>query len=220
MAAVLMSAGVWAVWLSAPSLTPWIVTVFAICNSLLAAVSTAARIRRGRRDELGLQGELSTAEWLAELSTFGYRVFHDLQGPKGNIDHAAVGRAGVFVVETKARSKRRGDRIEYDGRRLLVGGWDVTDQYLGQARACRDEVYRKLRCFSELTANIPVRGIVVFPGWDVEEQGSSGAEVWVLNPKRRVAAWIKQEERRAAICSDAQVSVAVAMFDAWSREPR
>jgi len=49
-------------------------------------------------------GERRTADYLEELRMGGYVVLHDRLAPglRGNIDHIAVGPAGVFVIGTKA----------------------------------------------------------------------------------------------------------------------
>jgi hypothetical protein len=216
-AVVLLVAVVWVCWLLARPITPWVVTGLAVVIAAVVLSDLRRRARRGRDDALGLSGELDTAEWLGDLAAAGYRVFHDLQGPRGNIDHIAVGPAGVLVIETKTRSKSPGDRVCYDGRRLLVGRWDATDEYLGQARACRDDVRRRLREHSQVAASVPVRAVLAFPGWDVEEGRASGAEVWVLNPKRRIAAWAAQEVRREGAVSRAAIDSVAAMLDAWAR---
>jgi hypothetical protein len=50
--------------------------------------------------EEGAEGERKTAKQLSKLPP-GWRVWHDLNGPRGNIDHLVVGRGGVFVLDTK-----------------------------------------------------------------------------------------------------------------------
>jgi len=60
-----------------------------------------------RRKRLGWEGELAVGEQLNGLYAQGYDVFHDLDGGGFNIDHVAVGPAGVFAIETKARVKQQ-----------------------------------------------------------------------------------------------------------------
>jgi hypothetical protein len=58
----------------------------------------------------GMRGEQAVAEALTDrsLAAAGYVAFHDLPGDgKWNIDHVVVGPAGVFVLETKARPRRK-----------------------------------------------------------------------------------------------------------------
>jgi hypothetical protein len=49
----------------------------------------------------GAEGERKTAKALKPLERSGLRVVHDVQLRYGNYDHIAVGRAGVFLLETK-----------------------------------------------------------------------------------------------------------------------
>lgn len=49
----------------------------------------------------GAQGERKTAKALKPLERSGLQVFHDVQSPRGNYDHIAVGLGGVFLLETK-----------------------------------------------------------------------------------------------------------------------
>jgi hypothetical protein len=53
----------------------------------------------------GAAGERKTARQLARLPA-SWRVWHDLNGPRGNIDHLVVGPAGVFVLDTKNWQRR------------------------------------------------------------------------------------------------------------------
>jgi Nuclease-related domain len=49
----------------------------------------------------GEEGERKTAKSLKPLERSGLRVVHDVQTRYGNYDHIAVGRSGVFLLETK-----------------------------------------------------------------------------------------------------------------------
>lgn len=53
----------------------------------------------------GAEGERGTARQLERLPA-GWHVWHDLNGPRGNIDHLVIGPAGVFVLDTKNWSGR------------------------------------------------------------------------------------------------------------------
>ncbi len=50
---------------------------------------------------LGAEGERKTERALEPLAKAGWSFAHDIQGPGGNIDHIAVGPAGVYLLETK-----------------------------------------------------------------------------------------------------------------------
>jgi hypothetical protein len=86
----------------------------------------------------GMRGEQAVAEKLADpsLAAAGYVAFHDIPGngkSKWNIDHVVVGPGGVFVLETKARPRRKATRSQeeqdvfFDGRRLQFP-WCYNDQ--------------------------------------------------------------------------------------------
>jgi hypothetical protein len=65
-----------------------------------------------RRDR-GATGEEYVGKILDGLAGDGWRVVHDLDTGRGNIDHVLVGPGGVFTVETKSHGgKISADRIE------------------------------------------------------------------------------------------------------------
>lgn len=78
-----------------------------IVLGILAAGLLAAFLWRPDRDTerwlRGAEGELGTAWMLQALPRKGWHVFHDLAvpGSRANIDHLAVGRTGVWVIDTK-----------------------------------------------------------------------------------------------------------------------
>jgi len=160
---------------------------------LMTAIAAAAiafavwrfyRLRpRLRALRLASEGEKAVGQYLEGLRANGYRVFHDIVGTGFNIDHVLIGPAGVFTIETKTWSKpRRGDaRIVFDGRQLAVGDREADDrvvvQALAQARWLRD-------LLAESTGRrMPVRPVVLFPGWFVEPRPGATREIWVLEPK-------------------------------------
>lgn len=49
----------------------------------------------------GAEGERKTEKAVKPLERAGWRIVHDVQERYGNYDHVAVGRAGVFLLETK-----------------------------------------------------------------------------------------------------------------------
>ena len=153
-------------------------------------VSVLDRLRNYR---LGLFGERIVAEHLEPLKITGHRVFHDVPSgnppagsttPPFNLDHVVIGPAGVFAIETKTRRKglaRVGfmaHEIIYDGRALAYPQGE--DQYgLDQAR--RQAEWLATYLHQQLGRPIPVRPILVFPGWMIIRKGTG--PVTVLNPK-------------------------------------
>lgn len=49
----------------------------------------------------GAEGERKTGKALRPMERTGIRVFHDIPRARGNYDHIVVGRAGIFLLETK-----------------------------------------------------------------------------------------------------------------------
>ncbi len=71
-----------------------LVTMFAVSRYVLPLVD---------RHDRGAAGEEHVGGLLDELSREGWRVIHDASFGHGNVDHIALGSAGVFTIETKSR---------------------------------------------------------------------------------------------------------------------
>ncbi len=91
----------------------------------------------------GLWGEEATEEELEKLGA-GWEVEHDIPRVRGNWDHVAVSRAGVFAIETKWTSSSaavRGDelrfgRVTYSGASFRGAAVDLKEELeaaVGQA---------------------------------------------------------------------------------------
>ncbi len=117
-----------------------------------------------RAHRLGREGERRTAEVLDKVR--GIEAFHDRQvpGSRANIDHIAVGEAGVFVIDSKnytgrVEVRKRGGRRRTDlqlyvnDRRQTRPVEGVTRQTEVVATALGDEL-----------AHVPVRGVLCFVG--------------------------------------------------------
>jgi hypothetical protein len=112
-------------------------------------------IDEARAWKFGLRGEQAVAEKLmaSELAAAGYVCFHDLpcrkDGKEWNVDHVVVGPGGVFVLETKARARRKATRdqeeskVVFDGEKLQFPwcvDWDVVGQVRRNAEWVRDVI--------------------------------------------------------------------------------
>jgi hypothetical protein len=133
---------------------------------------------------LGYEGERATGQELNQLMKDGYSVYHDFPANGFNIDHIVVGHAGVYAVETKARSKpTSGDavkdaKVQYDGQTLQFPGWHDSkplDQAKNQAK------WLNKWLTSAVGAPVEVKPVVTLPGWFVERTSSKG--IPVINPK-------------------------------------
>jgi hypothetical protein len=127
-----------------------------------------------RNWRFGLRGEQAVAEKLggAELARAGYVAFHDMPGDGAwNIDHVVIGPAGVFVLETKARARRKPTRQQpehkayFDGN-VLAFPWCDDRKAVPQAHRNADRLRRRLTGYGP--ENLHVEPIVVVPGWFVE----------------------------------------------------
>lgn len=150
------------------------------------------RIRALRQ---GIEGEKAVGQYLERLREQGYQVFHDVLGQGFNVDHLAIGPAGVFTVETKTWSKpARGEpTLLFDGEQVQAAGHAATSDPIVQAKAQASWIRRLV----EETAGrrVPVRPVVVFPGWFVRTGPGGNRDVWVLEPKA-LPGFLEHEEAR------------------------
>lgn len=113
----------------------------------------------------------------------GYAVFHDLVDDDFNLDHVIIGPAGAFTIETKTWSKpaKGSPKISFDGTTLRAAGWEPDRDPVVQAKAQASWLQRLL---GEITDKaVPVRPVIVFPGWFVEDSRAGRKDLWVLEPK-------------------------------------
>ena len=150
------------------------------------------QIRAYRR---GLLGEQAMAEYLQPLFADSYQIFHDIPGDgKWNIDHVAVGPAGVFAIETKYRTKKPGRngqedyKATFDGNRIMFASGDYDVRAPKQARYVARWLEKEL---SKATGErVTAQPIVALPGWWVDRKTNS--DVKVLSGKE-VAGTIAKE---------------------------
>jgi len=146
---------------------------------------TSILMAQRRRARLGYDGEIAVGQELSQLLREGYYIFHDFPADKFNIDHIAVGRKGVFAIETKARSKptsedRQTDAtVEYDGRALHFPKCTDT-RILEQAE--HQEKWLSEWISSAIGEDIAAQAVVALPGWYVKRTSSEGLPV--VNPKQ------------------------------------
>jgi hypothetical protein len=179
-----MGAGLeWLRWWTAMAYRPIMATLLAIV--LVGFTFWKRRILRADIENLwlGLKGERYVGQRLqADLIPLGYRIFHDICIDNFNIDHVAIGPAGVFVIEVKTRSKPndRDDKIAYDGSRIFIGDREIDESPLIQVQMSTKSLDKLL--YDRTGKRAKMRGVVVFPGWFVKPQ-PNGVETWVLNEK-------------------------------------
>lgn len=177
---------------------PVLVTVVAFL-SVVFAVWRFLRIRPQLRAlRQGIDGEKAVGQYLERLRSEGYEVFHDLIGDGFNVDHIAVGPAGVFTIETKTWSKpAQGEpRIDFDGEHLVAAGYEADRDPIIQARAQASWLHRLIQ--ESTGRRVTVRPVVVFPGWFIKQSAGSTRDVWVLEPKA-LPGFLEHEENRLSL---------------------
>ena len=176
---------VWEWWryLNPSTMSPIFITVIAI----VAVVYLAFRVWRTwpqlKQLNQGIEGEKFVGQYLETLRTQGYRIFHDLQGDNFNVDHAIIGPAGVFTIETKTISKplRGQTKIQFDGESIQISGQAMDRNPVHQAKA--QASWLKKILLESTGHEFKVRPVVLFPGWFIEHKSGSLRELWVLEPK-------------------------------------
>lgn len=140
-----------------------------------------------QQNKIGYDGELATAQELNQLMRHGYYVFHDMQAETFNIDHIAIGPAGVFAIETKTRSKRNVKGVETA--KVFVNGTFL--QYpTYQDTASLNQAMNQAKWLSNFLSksvgkNVFVNPVLSLPGWMVERR-TSETPVMVINPKEAI----------------------------------
>lgn len=184
----------WVHYLMATPPMPWIMTIAALVPISVIAWRIKKLIPRAKNLRLGMSGEYAVGQYLERLYADGYQVFHDIQGPNFNLDHAIIGPAGVFTIETKTWNKPFPDaRIAFDGERILIAGKTPERDPVPQAFAQASWLQAQLRESTGLQCE--VRPVVVFPGWFIESSAGAHQRMWVLEPKA-LPRFLKQEPVR------------------------
>jgi hypothetical protein len=157
-----------------------------------------------RQLRLGRDGERVVGQFLERLRDGGGQVFHDIPGEGFNLDHVVISQYGLYAIETKTLSKPwPRATIIVEGDSLRVAGHIPDRDPIQQVTSAA----RWLECLLEQSTGkrFAVRGVVVFPGWFVEQRSERGP-VWVLEPKM-LPGFIEQEP-----VSVAPADVALAAF--------
>lgn len=130
-------------------------------------------VRRLQNLKLGHACELAVGqelEYLVRPKDHPYRVYHDIPFDGFNIDHLIISPNGVFVVETKGRSKPINDgtkqfKVRVENNALHFPN-HVETEPLEQVRRNVTSVRNWLN--SATGTDVPVGGILVLPGWYIE----------------------------------------------------
>jgi hypothetical protein len=182
----------WMTWWLKRPLYPWAWTVLAVAFAAIAGWRWLQIGPQLKTLHQGIRGEREVGRMLDDLRALGYEVFYDIPGKDFNVDHALIGPGGVFAIETKTLSKRKGATVEYDGRRVRVDGHEPDRDPVAQAEAVADFLAELLKGMTGEA--VPVRPVVLYPGWWVSPLPRD-CRVWVLNPKAMQGFLAKQPPR-------------------------
>ncbi len=134
-----------------------------------------------RNRRFGLRGEQAVAEKLAtgQLAAAGYVVFHDIPaeraGKNFNLDHVVVGPGGVFVLETKARPRRKPKWQQKEGVAIFDGveirfPWCYDRKAVSQVNGNVAWLRDLLEGYAP--KDLLIHPVIVVPGWKVEPTGN------------------------------------------------
>ena len=174
--------------------SPW----FATGVAFIAVIYTAYNVHSLRPKihalKLGRDGEKFVGQALEELRSGGAIVLHDIMADGFNVDHVVISFKGIFVIETKTRSKPKGRdaKITYDGDKLLIDGRTMVPDPMKQVQA--NTAWIRDLLMESTGKSYPVRPVLLFPGWYVDSVGvpHPQSKVWVLSPKA-LSAFINHE---------------------------
>lgn len=133
----------------------------------------------------GAVGEERLGARLDSLASESVAVLHDrrIPGTQANIDHVAVTRAGIWVIDAKRYKGRPHLRIEGGvlvprAEKVVVGRRDCTRLV--------DGVLRQVAVVREVVGDLPVTGVLCFveADWPLIGGAFTTREVQVLWPKR------------------------------------
>jgi nuclease-like protein len=175
-----------AVWRHSPRM-PWFYTVMAVIAFAVCGVQYLIVRRKVERLRLGRDGERAVGQFLEGLRVTGARVFHDIPGGGFNIDHAVLTTHGFYAIETKTwmKPRSREARVTFAEDSVLVAGFVPDHNPVRQASASARWLEQLIE--DGTGKRLPVRGVLVFPGWFVEKMSdawkASPDKPWVLEPK-------------------------------------
>lgn len=154
---------------------------------------------------LGHLGEREVADELEKLGRTHWRIFHNYDTGKGNIDHIIVCLKGVFCVETKAPRKRTDmkeqEKIVFENNELWINGKKKMDrpnpvsQSRRNAKNLHDYLVRECAGYKDLKNNF-IPSIIAFPGWFVEiKHGHYNKDIIPCNSKTIAGIFTKGEDK-------------------------
>jgi len=174
----------WWRYFNNPPPSPKIVTLLAILIIAFSIYKIRKIRTKIKRLELGRDGERAVGQFLDNLRTNGYCIYHDIIGDRFNIDHVIISKKGIYVIETKTYSKpcNGNPKIYYDGKKLKIDGLGTLTKPIIQVNTSSQWLIKLLQ--KKTGKKFSIKPVILFPGWFVHstEEGKK-ANTWVLNPK-------------------------------------
>jgi len=163
--------------LASPRMAVGLVITILMAATIASAWFVAWMALRRARHYLGYFGERVVAERLEPLRGEGWRIIHDVPAKVGkkkfNVDHVAIGRTGIYAIETKARRKggaikgRKDHEVVYDGKMML---WpDKNEEPYGVKKAIDRARWLEGWLTEAIGEKLEVKPILAFPEWFVKE---------------------------------------------------
>jgi len=154
-----------------PAPSHWMTVLIGLGLFTYCFVKALKHMRKRNDLRLGLEAEWAVSSQLNALCAQGYRIFHDIQCEKFNIDHLVVGPNGVFCIETKGRSKPltkskvKQFKVTVDGSTLNFPTWQDTSSI---AQAKRQATWVANWLTQATGAPVVVSPVLVIPGWYID----------------------------------------------------
>lgn len=179
--------------------------VFAHQSALVGETSGTADYSawQGRRSfkkalnyKLGREGEKAVGQFLERLRVRGAQVLHDIPGEGFNLDHVVIDQSGIYVMETKTRSKPSSGqpKLFFNGQSVSFRQGEEDTKPIIQVRAAANWLRDILQESTGRT--FPIRPVVLYPGWFIESSiPFTSSDVWVLNPRALIKIIPKQSLR-------------------------
>ncbi|MCT8987646.1 nuclease-related domain-containing protein [Shewanella phaeophyticola] len=154
---------------------PWMFAITSMLGLSYCGYKTWKNFSKLTKLRLGHTAEIATANELIGLQALGYQVFHDIQADGFNIDHLAIGKNGVFAIETKGRHKQHKDnknggkdfQLAYKDGRLHFPSWTETKPI---EQATRQATWVSQWLTKATGQPIFASPVLAFPGWFVTSQ--------------------------------------------------
>src|SRR5690554_4882643 len=160
----------WLEWALYGSLSTLLVLLY--CFLLIRDFQHIQRIKLGLACAIAVGQEL---ERMVRPEAHPYFVFHDVPAANGIIDHVVITPHGVFVVETRARtrpltlSEREINLVTVEPERLRFPGWS---EHVPMVKTLRASRWLAAELEQRCGQPVPVMGVLTLPGWEIVDAGT------------------------------------------------